>query len=297
MRDTVEERQTAVAGHRSLQIPNAGVVTMKYGAMNFPIRPFLQELESIAGLGFDYFELTLDPPQAHYSMVLAQKRELLDSLKRLDMELVCHLPTFLSTADLNESLRKTSLAEMMASLEVAAGLGPLKVVVHPSYITGLGVFVSDQCKQYAMNSLAALMERADRLGVCLCLENMFPRTNYLSNPEDFSEIFHRFPTLKLTLDTGHANIGGHGGKRTVDFLDRFSERIFHVHASDNFGKEDNHLPVGTGTVDFAKIVKRLKAGGYDETITLEVFSRDRDYLRISREKLAGMFMQPGATEQ
>jgi sugar phosphate isomerase/epimerase len=262
---------------------------MKYGAMNFPVRPFIQELEAIAGLGFDYFELTMDPPQAHYSMILEQKSELLAGLERFNMELVCHLPTFLSTADLNESLRKTSLAEMAASLEVAAGLGPLKVVVHPGYITGLGVFVWDQCRQYAMDSLAALVESADRLGVCLCIENMFPRTNYLSNPDDFIEIFDTFPTLKLTLDTGHANIGGQGGKRNLDFLERFADRISHVHASDNFGKEDNHLPIGTGTVDFPKIAKRLKSIGYDETITIEVFSRDRDYLRISRDKLAAMF--------
>jgi sugar phosphate isomerase/epimerase len=37
-----------------------------------------------------------------------------------------------------------------------------------------------------------------------------------------------------------------------------------------------------------KIIKTLKGIGYDETVTLEVFSRDRDYLRISREKLAAM---------
>jgi hypothetical protein len=39
---------------------------MLYGAMNFPIRPILEELEAISGLGFDYLELAMDPPQAHY---------------------------------------------------------------------------------------------------------------------------------------------------------------------------------------------------------------------------------------
>ena len=66
------------------------------------------------------------------------------------------------------------------------------------------------------------------------------------------------------------------------------DRIAHVHASDNFGKEDNHLPIGAGTVDFQKIVKGLINIGYDQTVTFEIFSRDRDYLRISREKFAGM---------
>jgi len=37
---------------------------MLYGAMNFPVRSILQELETISRLGFDYLELTMDPPKA-----------------------------------------------------------------------------------------------------------------------------------------------------------------------------------------------------------------------------------------
>ena len=63
--------------------------------------------------------------------------------------------------------------------------------------------------------------------------------------------------------------------------------------SDNFGKEDNHLPIGTGTIDFKKITRALKGIGYDGTVTFEVFSRDRDYLRISKEKFVAMFSDGG----
>ena len=38
-----------------------------------------------------------------------------------------------------------------------------------------------------------------------------------------------------------------------------------------------------------KIVKALKEIGYNETVTFEIFSPDRDYLRISRDKFVGMF--------
>jgi sugar phosphate isomerase/epimerase len=261
---------------------------MLYGAMNFPIRPFLEELVAISGLGFDYLELAMDPPQAHYRMIHQQKEELLRTLDRCKMGLICHLPTFVSTADLTDSLRETSLNEVLESLEVAADLRPLKVVLHPSYIVGLAVFVMDQARQYALKSLEAIVEKADQLGICLCIENMFPRSHSLVDPEDFVEIFERFSTLKLTLDTGHAHIESKEDKKPLDFIERFYDRIGHIHATDNFGKEDNHLPIGAGTIDFVKIIKALKGIGYDETVTLEVFSRDRDYLRISREKLAAM---------
>ncbi|MCP4669146.1 MAG: sugar phosphate isomerase/epimerase, partial [Deltaproteobacteria bacterium] len=185
--------------------------------------------------------------------------------------------------------REASIKEVLASLEVAADLRPLKVVLHPSFIMGLGVLVMDQSRQYALTSLEAIVERADRLGLCLCLENMFPQSNALVDANDFMEIFDRFPGLKMTLDIGHANIGSRGGERALGFLERCQDRIEHIHVSDNLGKEDIHLPVGAGSVDFAGIIKAIHAIGYDKTITLEVFSRDRDYLKISREKLVSMF--------
>ena len=259
---------------------------MLYGAMNFPIRPLLDEVESIASLGFDYLELAMDPPGAHYSTVREQKGELLKALEQKDMGLVCHLPCFLSTADLTESIRRASVEEELASLELAAELEPLKVVIHPSYAMGLGRYLPDKTLEYARESLMEVAEKAESLGLTLCLENMFPRTGILVRADDFAGVFERFPSLKMTLDTGHANIGAKGRNRSLEFIEKFPDRIGHVHASDNFGKEDNHIPIGTGTVDYPRIVKALKSIGYDDTMTLEVFSPDRDYLKKSREKIA-----------
>lgn len=262
---------------------------MLYGAMNFPIRPVLQELEPISLMGFDYLELTMDPPQAHHAMIREQKETLLEALARHSMGLVCHLPAFLFTADLTDSVREASVKEMVDSLAVAAELHASKAVVHPSYVMGLGSLVPEKTRAHAMHSLSVMVEQADLLGIPLCLENMFPRSGSLVEPDDFVEVLERFPSLKLTLDVAHAHIGARGGSRSLQFLERFFDRLAHVHMSDNFGKEDNHLPIGAGTVDFPRIVKALKRIGYDDTITLEVFSRDKEYLRTSRERLAAMF--------
>jgi sugar phosphate isomerase/epimerase len=69
----------------------------------------------------------------------------------------------------------------------------------------------------------------------------------------------------------------------------FPDRIGHLHVSDHFGKEDQHLPIGAGIIDFSKVVKALKGIGYNDTITLEVFSRDRDYLKMSKKKMEELF--------
>jgi sugar phosphate isomerase/epimerase len=262
---------------------------MLYGAMNSPLRPILDEVKAIAELKFDYLELAMDPPHGDAKSIGKQKREIVDSLKQYDLGLVCHLPTFLSTADLTDRLRRASIEEVIASLEIAAELQPLKVVLHPSYMMGLSVFVPDLTSAHALESLEIIVEKAHSLGLCLCLENMFPRTHWLVNPEEFVEILAKFPTINLLLDVGHAHIEDAGGKKCLQFIEMFPGRIGHLHVSDNFGKEDQHLPIGAGIIDFSRVVNALKAKGYDDTVTLEVFSRDREYLKISKRKMEEMW--------
>jgi sugar phosphate isomerase/epimerase len=261
---------------------------MKYGAMNFPIKPLLKEIEEIGELGFDYVELTMDPPEVTPQKILAQKRAILELLHRYGMGIVGHLPTFVWTSDLYESLRRASLQENFEALEAAAELGIEKVALHPGYITGLAKFLLDRAKGYGMDSIEAILKKAVSLNITLCIENMFPQAHFLVQPYEFQSFFESFPEIRLTLDIGHANLGG-GKNKSSEFIQRYGYRIGHVHANDNFGKEDSHLPIGAGIIDFEKIIKELKEAQYDETITLEVFSRDRDYLKISKDKIKRMW--------
>jgi sugar phosphate isomerase/epimerase len=257
---------------------------MKYGAMNFPIKPLLSEIEEIGAMGFDYVELTMDPPEATPQKILAQKRSIQELLRRYGLGIIGHLPTFVWTSDLYESLRKASLQETLNALEAGAELGMGKVVLHPGYITGLGKFLIDKAKGYGMESIEIILNKATGLGITLCIENMFPQAHFLSKPHEFHEVFKSFPDLRLTLDIGHANLGG-GKNKSTEFIHQHGYRIGHVHANDNFGKEDNHLPIGTGIIDFEKILRNLREAQYNDTITLEVFSKDKDYLKLSKEKI------------
>ncbi|MBU1564597.1 MAG: sugar phosphate isomerase/epimerase [Proteobacteria bacterium] len=262
---------------------------MQFGAMNFPVLPVLDEIDSFARLGFDYLELAMDPPMAHHSNLSAEKKEISKALKKNGLGLVCHLPTFLTTADLTDSLRRASVAEMLLSLHVAAELGAKKVVLHPSMVGGMGAFVLAKVKGYAFDFLSEMVVVSRRLDVAICLENMFPRNLLGVEPDDFEEFFRVFPSLKLTLDTGHANITDPKGGCLKKLVKRFGKQIGHLHFSDNQGKRDDHLAVGEGTVNFPELVRSLKAIGYDDTLTLEVFDQDRGKLVASREQLKILF--------
>lgn len=262
---------------------------MKFGAMNFPIKPVMEEVKKIAGLGFDYVELSLDPPCAHYTDVDRIHAELDLTLTECGMDLVCHLPTFVYTADLSPEIRKASLEEMIASLRTASRLRAAKAVLHPSMFSGLGHLVPDLAAGLAHQSLSALANEAETLRIPLCFENMFPTYHCFFEPDHFIPLFKAFPRLQLTLDIGHASIGDVQGKRLSTFIRKFPDRIGHIHLSDNNGKTDDHFPVGKGGIDFYRFAGEIKKTGYDDTMTLEVFSPDPEDLVESRRKMAALF--------
>ena len=261
---------------------------MQYGAMNFPVTPVFDEIDTFAALGFDYLELTMDPPMAHHSTLAANRERIVSVLADAGMGLICHLPTFVTTADLTASLREASVMEMLASLKVAAELGVKKVVLHPSMAGGMGGFVLDTVKHHAFDFFGKMADLAGRLGVTICLENMFPRNRLGVEANDLAEIFDAFPDFRMTLDTGHANIDDPRGRRLKTLVERFADRIAHLHVSDNQGRLDDHLAVGLGTVRFADLMQRLQAAGYDETVTLEVFDENRKMLVDSRERIKSL---------
>jgi sugar phosphate isomerase/epimerase len=258
---------------------------MIYGATNHPLRPLAEEIKTVAALGFDYLELCLDPTHGLPEVLrprLAEVRSVL-SAEGLGLPVV-HLPTFVWLTDVYPSIREASVTEVFKALDLAAELGVEKAVLHPGYLTGLMTFVPDMGKQYAEESLDKILERSSKLDIMVCLENMFPRMGHMYRPEEFAEVLHRNLGLMMTLDLGHANIRAPKGQ-TAAFVKVAHGRIGHVHIGDNNGQEDEHLPVGAGQVDVTRGLAAIKASGYDGTMTLEVFSPNRDYLAMSLKKV------------
>lgn len=261
---------------------------MQFGAMNYPIRPVLEEIEAIGALGFDYLELAMDPPEAHHETLHQLSAGIQAGLERYRMGLVCHLPTFIFTGDLTASIRQASRQELRSSIAVAAQLGAQKAVLHPSCITGMGRNVPALCESYARESLAEAVDVAARYHIDLCLENLFPQLTPFGSMDEWDQRFARYPQLGLTLDIGHAHIGPDGMQRILTFIQRFAPRLRHLHVSDNLGRRDDHLPIGDGLIDFPTVAAALQRIGYQGGLTLEVFSENRADLVHSRDRLKTM---------
>ncbi len=103
--------------------------------------------------------------------------------------------------------------------------------------------------------------------------------NLSETAEDLEPVINEVPSLGLTLDVGHANLGGSENK-SIAIIEKFGKLIRHVHLHDNRGgqskDDDLHLPIGAGTVDFRAIIQSLVGMGYQGTMTLEVKPEDQE---------------------
>jgi sugar phosphate isomerase/epimerase len=133
-----------------------------------------------------------------------------------------------------------------------------------------------------VKSVRELLPTANDFGVGLMIENVPGEFN---SRTQLGEMLDVVPELGLHLDIGHCNLQVVSNTAT-DIIKAYGPRIKHVHIHDNKGGyADLHLPLGTGNLDFVTPLKALQTWGYDGTITLEVFSEDRQFLSYSRDVL------------
>lgn len=259
---------------------------MLIGAMNNPANDVLEEIEWMAGLGFQFIDLTLEPPgAASWEVAPAAIRAALD---RHGMEVVGHTPFYLPLASAIEEIRLAAVAELRRCLEVFHALGVSWMNLHPDRYTPMhdrSFFIRRN-----LQSLEDLLPDARRLGVGIMIENLPGEFN---SATQLGDLLDPLPELGLHLDIGHANLQvPHNTTREI--LQAYGSRLRHVHLHDNKGGHaDLHMPLGAGSVDIPDAIRALRRCGYDGTFTLEVFTVNRHYLTYSRDLLREMWNELG----
>jgi len=252
---------------------------MKIGAMNNPMQNLLRQIQWIGENRFDYVDLTLEPPGALAMEVNVDAvRDLLD---KYELDVVGHTAYYLPIASPFPSFCELALEELRQCFVVFQMLDVKKVNLHADEFTA-GMFHKDRAIQRNIRAIKRIAREASKHGLKLMVENTL---RFFNSVEELQMLFDQVDDVGFHLDVGHANLNAVKNK-TPEFLANFSDRLEHVHMSDNkSGTADLHLPLGAGLVPWNKMVAALKEYKYDDTITLEVFSRDKRYLLASREKL------------
>ena len=75
------------------------------------------------------------------------------------------------------------------------------------------------------------------------------------------------PAFGGILDTGHQ----HAQKELLPLsVEKLGGRLFYVHASDNDGRDNHHLAVGDGTIDWEGLFMALKKNGYAGDVAVDI---------------------------
>lgn len=248
--------------------------------MNNPARDVLKEIARAKEFGFDFLDLTLEPPAARADRVDAGRIRSALTVKGLGV--IGHTAYYLPFASAFDAVQAGAIAEAERCLEVFAAVeAPLMNIHLDTRVPGHDpAFI----QRRNIESLARLLPTAERLGIGLMVENAEG-----DDADALAPVLDALPAVGLHLDIGHANIGAGRRSHTMSLLDRFGSRLRHVHLSDNKGRSDDHLAIGAGTIDWRRELRAVKAAGYADTFTLETFYGDSSLITYSMNRVRDLW--------
>ncbi len=209
---------------------------------------------------FSGVEIWSDVPHC-YVNDFTQDKEQWGKLHKLltesKMKSALHAPMFgINIASVNHGIRKESLRQVKAAIDLAHSLGSEIVVFHsgkrPAVIT------PSRVKEVTFNlnkeSIIAIKRYAQEKKVEAVLENCgVDRDDYEESLADFVHLVESCE-IDVCWDIGHSHCSW-GVKETFESL---KDKIRHIHIHDNDRTYDQHLPVGKGNIDYQLIFPFLK---------------------------------------
>lgn len=208
------------------------------------------------------------PPRHFNPMLPDQIAALAGALRSQDLGAVSiHAPFGgrLDLADPNPHHRQDGVVAVRSAAAAIKALGGRLVIVHPSDLRRDQHDVQARLDS-SVDSLRLLGHDCEAEDITLVVESPLPHL-IGGHPDEFAWILARLPeTTRVCLDTGHTSLGHHWRR----FLEVAGDRLVHVHANDNHGHRDDHLPPGDGRIDWAEIARTLDAVGFSGWMMLEL---------------------------
>lgn len=165
-----------------------------------------------------------------------------------------------------------------SSMETAAELGVKGVVFHTNFIVNFrNSFYTDDWVEKCTIFYHELIEKYP--GTEVYVENMFDDSPQLL--ARLGEGMKDCPSFGVCLDYAHANVFSDDPE---SFLKTLGPYVKHMHINDNFKETDDHLALGTGSIDW-KFFKQL-SGDYgidNEGVSILIEMRDFSDIKHSVE--------------
>lgn len=190
-------------------------------------------------------------------------RKLLRSFSKYSLKLSLHLPFTVNISDIIGKIRKDNIAYLKECICLASKLKATHITAHIGnfYWFPVEKYMRKKALTRFLKYLEEVIKCCEEYNVKIALENVVPIPHgsdyYLlgDNIEDFNYIFEKVDSkyLMFCLDTGHANMS----EGVISYINNFQNKIISVHFHDNNGDNDQHLPVGEGTVPWQQLAQGL----------------------------------------
>jgi len=241
--------------------------------------PFPSLLKRLDEVDVNCVELVDESQHALNSKRVKALKKVADSK---DLDLTVHAPFVdINIASLNPELRRVMLKRLERSIAYAHQLDCKQWVFHSGWKTGVSEFYPNLDWQLNLRSVKTLLATARRYKVEISIENTpEPFPFLLKRMQDFALFFGELGSdIDMTLDIAHA----HTIHQTFGFIEKFLDKIVHVHVSDNEGKYDSHRGIGHGNIDWNATANALKRIRYKGMVMLESVEHVDESLQTLRQ--------------
>lgn len=209
------------------------------------------------------------------------EREYCRLAKKYAMTTVVHSCSWdLNLSSVNEAVRRTSVREVIASMELAERIGAAEVTVHPGHMTM--PFLRGESTALMRKSFQEIADASYRMGMPVSLELMEKtRKEFVTDWRVMKEVTgDLFSFFSYTIDIAHCS----SAEEALLFLEE-APALSKLHISNRSGNQ-YHTPLYDGDFDFDALLPALcrqKAPlvleGYDPRGGLDVFYRNMDFLK------------------
>jgi sugar phosphate isomerase/epimerase len=219
----------------------------------------MEQIRELCALEYPFAEISLSDPET----VENDLEELISIKEQSGISYLAHYPNEDNPFDAGV-LKERFVPRIKRLVDLSRKLDIGKATIH---FWMDARWASPDLIRKKIDLLRDMASYAQGRGVVLCIENLSERY------ESFLGAFDAVPELRMTLDIGHGELLSKENT-SWGFMRNAFEKIFHIHVHDNHGgksvKDDEHLPIGQGVIDYPRILSELKKKGYDSTITMEL---------------------------
>ncbi len=228
-------------------------------------KPFKKMTEHISKAETAYIEIV---DEGFHALNKRRVQTLNELAASYDLKYTVHTPfADINIASPSKPILNAMLKRLKKSIIHASALNCQIWVFHPGLKTGISMFYPGMEWIRNLKTARLLFKFASNHGVYVAIENVpEPYPFVMKSVGDFKRFYSEVhEDIGLVLDIGHANING----QVEGFLAAFADRIVHIHAHDNYGKNDQHLGIGYGTTNWEKVSNLIGEISYDKVIMIE----------------------------